>query len=390
MNSDVRSYAEAPTGAEISEGRVREEIHDIIEQSWANLSQSLADTFPNELGEFIRKSIDEVFARHLSGVVSPDLIEQIKSECIRRINNFLLQAFRGGLLNRDRVQLRAHIDDLLDEELSEKFVSLKRRRAVDDGSSGPEHKPIPATEPAVEVEVRESRSATSVDALAGGRPKSAAPEARREPPAPAPAPGYAPAPADVAADALQVERGRLVEKIPRTMYVGVREIIEVRLGLASEDLTAGLAGGGVLSEHGVWMVETMSIKLLAPDGAFDIEARSPETQLVKKDVLKGSPLEALVANFGQWIWTVTPKERGSHALQLSISASVRDAGGSPANAALPHQAIPIDVEVSLTMTSRRLFWWILSAGATGAVTTLVGAITRQYWWPALQGWLSLT
>ena len=380
MNSDVSSDT-VEASQQLSESRLRKEIHDIVDQSWAGLAQSLSRDFPDELGKFIRKSIDEVFARHLSGVVSPDLIEQIKSECIRRIEDFLLQAFRGGLLNRQQDQLRAHIDDFLDEEFSEKLVDRRRLR-VDEEKSSPGRQPIPAGAPAAEVEAKKEDARRTIDvggALAGAPTKPAAPPPKLEQPAPAAA----------ASDVLRAERGKLVEKIPRTMYVGVREIIEVRLGLSTEDLTAGLAGGGVLTEHGIWMVETMSIKLLSPDGAFDIEARSPETQLVKKDVLKGSPLEALVASFGQWIWTVMPKQRGSHALELSIAASVRDASGLPGSATLPNQTIPIEVAVSLTVTSGRLFWWLLSAAASSAVATLVGAITRDYWWPILKQWLPL-
>jgi hypothetical protein len=383
MNSDVSSD-KVEANPQISESRLRKEIHDIVDQSWAGLAQSLSRDFPDELGKFIQKSIDEVFARHLSGVVSPDLLEQIKSECIRRIQDFLVQALRGGLLDRQQVQLRAHIDDFLDEEFSEKLVDMRRRREVDEKKASPARQPVPAGAPSTEVELGSARSTIDVGgALAGGLAKPAAPPA-------APRPKLEqPAPAAAATDVLRAERGKLVEKIPRTMYVGVREIIEVRLGLPTEDLTAGLAGGGVLSEHGVWMVETMSIKLLSPDGAFDVEARSAETQLVKKDVLKGTPLEALVANFGQWIWTVMPKQRGSHPLELSIAASVRDASGLPGSATLPNQTIPIEVAVSLTVTSRRLFWWILSAAASSAVATLVGAITRDYWWPILKQWLSL-
>jgi hypothetical protein len=404
MNSDVTSDADAPASAQISEGRVRKEIRDIIEQSWASLARSLADDFPNELNRVIQRSIDEAFTRHLSGVIRPDLLERIKSECIQRILDFLSQALRDGLLNRHQDQLRAHIDDFLDEEFAEKLVHPKRRRAVDE-RSGAERGPTPAEAPAAgaaATEIESAKEATrhTIDVggtLAGGLPRPAPPQATPATPAPTPAPapapgaGYAPAPvpADAARDVLEVERGKLVEKIPRTMYLGVREIIEVRLGLPTEDLTAGLAGGGVLTEHGVWMVETMSIKLLSPDGAFNIEARSPETQLVKNDVLKGSPLEGLVANFGQWIWTVTPKVRGSHPLELNISASVRDARGLPGSATLPNQTIPIEVAISLTVTSRRLLWWILSAGVSGAVTTLVGVITRDYWWPVLKSWLSL-
>lgn len=386
MNSDVRSDA-VEASPQISESRLRKEIHDIVDQSWAGLAQSLSRDFPDELGKFIRTSIDEVFARHLSGVVSPDLIEQIKSECIRRIQDFLLQALRSGLLDRRQVQLRAHIDDFLDEEFSEKLLVMRRHRAVDEEKSSPGRQPMPAEAPAEEIELRESRSTIDIGgALAGGLAEPAAPRPKLEQ---GENPYSVPAPAAAASDILRAERGKLVEKIPRTMYVGVREIIEVRLGLPTQDLTAGLAGGGVLTEHGVWMVETMSIKLLSPDGAFDVQARSPETQLVKKDVLKGTPLEALVANFGQWIWTVMPEQRGSHPLELSISASVRDASGLPGSATLPNQTIPIEVAVSLTVTSRRLFWWILSAAASSAVATLVGAITRDYWWPILKQWLPL-
>jgi hypothetical protein len=365
MNSDVRSDADAPVSAQIVEGRVRKEIHDILEQSWASLARSLADDFPSELSRVIQRSIDEAFTHHLSSVIRPDLLERIKSECIQRILDFLSQAFRDGLLNRHQVQLREHIDNILREQFAEELSVLDQRSA-----------------PTIRLGTEDQ---SSEDELAGGPSQPAARRFRLE----QPMPGHGPVPTEAANDVLEVERGKLVEKIPRTMYLSVREIVEVRLGLPTEDLTEGLVGGGVLTEHGVWMVETMSIKLLAPDGAFDIEARSAETQLVKKDVLKGSPLEGLVANFGQWIWTVTPKQRGSHPLELSISASVRDARGLPGSATLPNQTIPIEVAVSLTVTSHRLFWWILSAGASGAVTTLVGAITRDYWWPVLKNWLSL-
>jgi hypothetical protein len=385
MNSDVSSDT-VEASLQIDESRLRKEIHDIVDRSWGGLAQSLSRDFPDELGKFIRNSIDEVFARYLSGVVSPDLIEQIKSECIRRIEDFLAQALRGGLLDRQQVQLRAHIDDFLDEEFSEKLVLMPRRRATDEEKSSPGRRPVPAGAPAEEIDLREDDGIDVGGVLAGAPAKPAAPQPKLEQPV---NPNSRPAPAAAASDVLRAERGKLVEKIPRTMYVGVREIIEVRLGLPTQDLTAGLAGGGVLTEHGIWMVETMSIKLLSPDGAFDIEARSPETQLVKKDVLKGTPFEALVANFGQWIWTVMPKQRGSHPLELSIAASVRDASGLPGNATLPNQTIPIEVAVSLTVTSRRLFWWLLSAAASSAVATVVGAITRDYWWPILKQWLPL-
>src|ERR1044071_1969121 len=103
MNSDISSDT-VEASLQINETRLRKEIHDIVDRGWGGLAQSLSRDFPDELGKFIRKSIDEVFARYLSGVISPDLIEQIKSECIRRIEDFLVQALRGGLLERQQVQ----------------------------------------------------------------------------------------------------------------------------------------------------------------------------------------------------------------------------------------------------------------------------------------------
>src|SRR3954467_5637559 len=151
MNSDV-SADTVEASPQIDEGRLRKEIHDIVDRSWGGLAQSLARDFPDELGKFIRNSIDEVFARHLSGVVSPDLIEQIKSECIRRIEDFLVQALRDGLLDRQQAQLRAHIDDFLDEEFSEKLVDMRRRR---EEKSSPGRQPIPAGVQAEEIKLRE-------------------------------------------------------------------------------------------------------------------------------------------------------------------------------------------------------------------------------------------
>src|SRR5262245_34126661 len=200
MNSDVSSDT-VEASQQLSESRLRKEIHDIVDQSWAGLAQSLSHDFPDELGKFIRKSIDEVFARHLSGVVSPDLIEQIKSECIRRIEDFLLQALRGGLLDRQQVQLRAHIDDFLDEEFSEKLVVRRRLRGVDEEKSSPGRQPMPAGAPATEIEPREDarRSIDVGGALAGAPAKPAAPRPKLEQ---GESPYSGPAPAAAASDVL--------------------------------------------------------------------------------------------------------------------------------------------------------------------------------------------
>ena len=45
MNSDVRSDAAEAT-PQISLGRLRKEIHDIVDQTWASLAQSRGRDFP--------------------------------------------------------------------------------------------------------------------------------------------------------------------------------------------------------------------------------------------------------------------------------------------------------------------------------------------------------
>lgn len=183
---------------------------------------------------------------------------------------------------------------------------------------------------------------------------------------------------------LEVENGKLVEKIPRKMVVGVREPVEVRLGRQAENIGHGLVGSGTLTEHTVDIVETMAVELLAPDGAFTIEGASPTIQLVKRDVLSGTGYERFADEWGKWIWYVTPRERGSHPLSIRVSASVLDSRRVPTSATLPDKNIEIAVAISVAKTTGAIIGKGARLAAGAVVTGIVGGFTKDYWWPLLR------
>ena len=194
-------------------------------------------------------------------------------------------------------------------------------------------------------------------------------------------------------EALAVEAGRLVHKIPQKMWVGEQETVEVRLGRAeTEGLTQGLVGRGALTSQDIPILETMSVSLYAKGGTFDIERQSETTQLVSGGgQLKGTPFEQ--ADYGRWIWLVTPRKTGAHMLFVRVSASLKDSRGLPTSASLPDREFPVSVSVHAGKTTIRILRRGL-LGVGGAVGAgLLGAITQELWWPKLKmllqswGWL---
>lgn len=190
-------------------------------------------------------------------------------------------------------------------------------------------------------------------------------------------------------DAVEIFGGKLVENVPRQMIVNERSVVEVRLGTAkARDIASGFVGSAELQEHIIDIVETMSVQLIAHDGEFQIESTSPGEQLVMRDRLKGTPYEHLgMTAFGQWIFYVTPRERGRHKLALRISADIAGQG----HATLPDKIIPIDVKVSYAKEGAAFGWRAIKLAFTGSMTglfgALVGGFTSKYWWPPLEAWM---
>jgi hypothetical protein len=213
-------------------------------------------------------------------------------------------------------------------------------------------------------------------ASAQAQPVAAAPSSRFERALTGAAPP-APVPSADQASALRVYAGKLVERIPRTMLVGRRELIEVRLGTEDTSaLTRGLAGSGTLHAHDLPVVETMAVDLVSSDGAFDIEACSEREQLVRKDALSGTPLAALSDGYGRWTWNVTPRSTGERKLLLRISARVLDSNGFPSPTTLPDREIAIDVKINRGQIARRGALWIVG---------ILGAVLATYFKDTLYG-----
>jgi hypothetical protein len=92
---------------------------------------------------------------------------------------------------------------------------------------------------------------------------------------------------DPSSRALQIEAGRLVYQIPKRMWRGVPEKVEVRLGrVEAQALMQGFVGRGDLRIEGMPIVETMSVTLVSEPGTFDIVSQSERDQLVKPDLVR--------------------------------------------------------------------------------------------------------
>jgi hypothetical protein len=192
--------------------------------------------------------------------------------------------------------------------------------------------------------------------------------------------------------ALEIDAGRLAYQIPQRMWVNEPETVEVRLGRTqAQGLAQGFGGRGEVRTEDIPIVETMSVTLLCAPGAFDIEARSEKDQLVKPDLVLGTAFHS--NDFGRWVWIVTPRRKGEHTLLVKVSAAIRDSRGLPTTSSLPDRTFAVSVRVqilrsllsALGSAVPRLVWVAL----TTVVGSIVGILTKDYWWPAIRrllGW----
>ena len=170
------------------------------------------------------------------------------------------------------------------------------------------------------------------------------------------------------------------------MWLGVRETVEVRLGrLEAQGLMQGFIGSGDVRTENAPIVETMSVSLVCEPGAFEIEPRSERDQLVKPDLVKGTPFHK--DDFGRWVWLVTPLQRGEHTLLVKVSAAIRDSRGLPTTSSLPDKIIAVTVRVHLARATVGAIVRLAPGIAWAVVTALVGVFTKDYWWPAIRNWL---
>jgi hypothetical protein len=141
--------------------------------------------------------------------------------------------------------------------------------------------------------------------------------------------------------------GPLVENIPRRMRVGGATLAQVRIGRDKVEALMQLLAAGRTPPPAADTVlaRVISVRLVAPDGGFAIDAETPETQWI--EVSPSQPQEEVVG----WRWAVTPLEGGRHRLQLAVAArTVTRAGISP-------EAYPPDRFIEIT--ARRNPLWPL-------------------------------
>ncbi|MDX2308724.1 MAG: Clp protease N-terminal domain-containing protein [Hyphomicrobium sp.] len=174
---------------------------------------------------------------------------------------------------------------------------------------------------------------------------------------------------------VRVAAGQLVENIPRKMRVGMALVVEARVARAEvKAIAEGLQGGGAVYRHEITVTKAMSVRLRAPDGGFWIENASPETQWID------NVLGLMADDYASWRWTITPRERGKHRLQLLVSARTVGADGLAAETALPDQMIEVKVAINYGATLSRWAGWITAAVVGGLLARfgegLIGPIQK--------------
>jgi hypothetical protein len=102
--------------------------------------------------------------------------------------------------------------------------------------------------------------------------------------------------------------------------------------------------------------------LTAPQGAFTLEALTPETQWL----LNRSASEV----FGTWTWTAVPGASGLHYLKASISAREVAPNGPGAATALPDQTIKVRVRGNFWLTFGRFVRAVFFLLAGGGLTMM--------------------
>lgn len=162
-----------------------------------------------------------------------------------------------------------------------------------------------------------------------------------------------------------VYAGQLVENVPRTMTVGVPELVEVSIARAEvAGLAERLQGSGAAYRHDLVVTKAMSVRLRAPEGGFWIETASPETQWIE------NTLGLLSDDYASWRWMVTPQRRGRARLQLIVSARTVGADDLAAETALPDQVIEVKIRTNYGRTAAQWGGWIAAA--------LIGGILAKF------------
>jgi hypothetical protein len=171
-----------------------------------------------------------------------------------------------------------------------------------------------------------------------------------------------------------VEKGQLVENIPRRMKVGVAETFEVRIAREGVmEAGQGLPGRSEPQFHAIRITRAMSVRIKGDPGRFYVECGSPETQWT------GSQNDHLASDYAVWRFTIIPQQRGPAELTLIVSARSIGTDGVVADTNLPEQRISIRVSANMTRGLKKWLAWT-SVAVLGGILSQVG---QHAWEPAL-------
>ncbi|MEO0672416.1 MAG: Clp protease N-terminal domain-containing protein [Pseudomonadota bacterium] len=235
----------------------------------------------------------------------------------------------------------------------------------------PQFAQTPAPQPAPQ-----QQRAPSPGVPAPGSPGAIVPGAQHQPPptqrpqpAPQPqakAPGRA-APGVPLEQAQFARDGELTRDIPQRMRQGVSELIEVRIPRHDiERVEAAPPADPRTGRRDYTVAKAMTLRLRSGDGSFYIENDAPETQWIE------NRLGLLTDDYVIWRWAITPRDAGTHAIQLSVSLRSVTSDGAATETALPDERIDVRVSRDRSQVLPRIAGWII-AMALGGAAVLFGA-----------------
>jgi hypothetical protein len=132
------------------------------------------------------------------------------------------------------------------------------------------------------------------------------------------------------------------------------------------------------------VLETMSVRLLAIPGAFEISPQTETTQLTSTESIR-KLVPVPPRDYGRWLWHVTPKKSGKHQLTLHVSAGLKDSNGAQTTLPVDDREFTVAVRVQIVQSGVRLGLKF----AALVVVALFGAMTQDYWWPKIRAAIQL-
>jgi hypothetical protein len=187
-------------------------------------------------------------------------------------------------------------------------------------------------------------------------------------------------------EAVQVAAGKLVYAIPSRMFLREPEEIEIRIGRdGAPRLFHDTAGSAPPIIESLPTVELMSVRVRAKPTDFQVDAMSPDTQLVGGPVVDGFGADQ--RQFGEWHFEITPHRTGVRRLFIEVAGEVYTEDGQSGSRHLMPKEYAVDVRVSGRLYLRRAIG--LGTGVVGAVITgLIGTITQEWWLPIVRQWIA--